>query len=448
MKKIKLTYQQKDELQAKVVDYLANNPDERNHEAVLQQLKEELYDSIHTYPEDYPDESKRGKTEIAAQKEFIELTKVHAPSRVPSFESDLAKMQMEREAFTDTTPTEANSYFSKIAYRLANYKQINAELAKINATRAVYNGGVINECLATLKETYGFDEFSAGTILKFMCQVRLRATMLCKDGKVDIRNYGQPKDYGIMPAFYSMAQGTGKSTLARIIGEVVTGGKCSEHGPDEIMGSFGTLDVFSKPVILLNEMGKTNKDGTDELKKYINGEVVTVNQKYKDPVTENCFASFILTSNVDPMVLNGQDTGSRRICIVEFNNIRPTRSEEEIKECIARLWSACTVDAFEKFYNKTVEDFAIGNLRQQIEENTTDFLISLDQVEATYLMETTHLTLTKVFNYFKNERRNPMPKNKLKSYLESEYFTRTDYGRNSWYKLNQKYTELMTRIEA
>lgn len=423
-KNIVLTIRQTEELQEAVVDFLANAEDNdySNKFAVLQKIYENLYNNKW---HDFSDEEIQ--KQIQAYEALVELGKAS--------DEDKATLEMLKSGNfiagreVQFSSSQVSSFFTKEAEREADYRKINRELSELIKTeRVAFDDTKINNALATIGDCYGIDDKELKPILALFSQIRLRLSTFKKAG-CDIRKIEGYNDFGIMPAFYG-DQGCGKSAFASIISKVV--GLDCEHGIDDILGNYGTKDVFYRPLIVMNEFGRQNKNNLDLLKSYINGEVVTVNKKFKDPIIARCFASFILTSNFDPEMLKGTELGSRRICVIHFNNKIPTKSLQEIEDAVRTIWDNCDETTFEKFFGKTKEDLARDNLAEQTETEIEEFRSYLDDDAVSYLSG--KLLRKQVRDYLSERYRFPMTY--VDSFLKQDsLFKKIKYSKSTYYKL-------------
>lgn len=423
-KSIVLTIQQMKELQEAVVDYLANadENDYSNKSMVLQEIYENLYNNKW---HDLSDEEIQNQ--IKAYEALVSLGKASPDDKATLEMLKSGNFIAGRDVLFSST--QVNGFFTREAEREADFRRINHELSELVKTeRVAFDDTKINNALATIGDCYGIEDKELQPILALFCQIRLRLNAFKKAG-CDIRKIDSYNDFGIMPAFYGN-QGCGKSAFASIIGKVI--GLDCEHGIDDILGNYGTKDVFYRPLIIMNEFGRQNKNNLDLLKSYINGEIVTVNKKFKDPIIARCFASFILTSNFDPEMLKGTELGSRRICVVHFNNNVPTKSLEEIEEAVRTIWDNCDETTFDKFFNITKEDLARDNLANQTETEIEEFRQYLDDDAKNYLSG--KLLRKQVRDYLSERYRLPMTY--VDSFLKQEkLFQKVRYDKVTYYKL-------------
>lgn len=422
---LKLTISQSDKLQDAVVDYIANAPeyDYSNKPAILQRLYEELFNN-----------TVNGMTPEQVQQqirlyEALKSTGKATPEELETLET-LKSGDFISNRVIEFSQSQISSFFSQEAYKEASYKKVNKELLKlVSNERKIFNDGIINNALAKIGDCYGISDKDLRPILALLCQIKLRINAFKKVG--DIRNITSYNDFGIMPAFYG-PQGCGKTEFAAIIANVV--GNCCEHGIDDIIGNYGTMDVFFRPLIIMNEFGRQKKEGLDLLKSYVNGEVVGVNRKFRDTVVGRVFSSFILTSNFDPEMLKGSELGSRRICVVNFCNNIPKLSVDEIKKAVQDIWDNCDESTFDKFFGISKEDLSRGNLEEQTEGAIKEFLGTLTDEDKEWLID--RHTITAIHKYL-TEQRYSWPKTFIQSICNNNnvFSLSEDKSKNKRYKL-------------
>lgn len=428
---LKLTVSQSNKLQEAVIDYLANASeyDYSNKPAVLQRLYEELFNN-----------TINGMTPEQVQQQIRLYEALVATGKATP--EDIATLETFKSGdfignrTIEFSQGQISSFFSQEAYTESSYRKVNKELGKlVSNTRKIFDDKVINDALAKIGDCYGISDKDLRPILALLCQIKLRINAFKKAG--DIRNISSYNDFGIMPAFYG-PQGCGKSEFASIIANVI-GSDC-EHGIDDIIGNYGTMDVFFKPLIVMNEFGRQKKEGLDLLKSYVNGEVVGVNRKYRDTVVGRVFSSFILTSNFDPEMLKGSELGSRRICVVNFCNNIPKLSRDEIKQAVQDIWDNCDETTFDKFFGMSKEDLSRGNLEEQTNGAIEEFLGTLTDDDKEWLMD--RHTITAIHKYL-TEQRYSWPKTFIQSICNNNkvFSLGEDKSRNKRYKLKIFETE-------
>lgn len=421
---MKLTVKETENLQEAVINWLseAGEYDHSNKAAVLQRL--------YNYT--------KNEARIKNYDRFIEMYKSKESLNVLE-EQELKDTLAEREKLLDCSNQECSfsssqisSFFSQEAYTEASFRKINRELEKLINTETEYDDNLINDALAVIGDCYGISDHDLRPILAFFSQIKKRLNCFKTAG--DIRNIDSFHDFGIMPAFYG-PQGCGKSEFASIIAKVVSGAIC-EHSIDDILGNYGTLDVFYKPLIVMNEFGRQNKNNLDLLKSYINGEIVGVNRKYREEVISRCFASFILTSNFDPEMLKGTELGSRRICVIHFENNKPKSTIQEIENAVKTIWDNCDENTFEMFWKMSKEDLSRQNLEEQTTSEINEFIGSLNSDDREYL-GTLH-TRKQIVEYLKKNHQTPMT---YVTYVieNKDVFECHISGRMKRYKINETF---------
>ena len=424
---VKLTVNQTNKLQEAVVDYLANASeyDYSNKSAVLQRIYEELFNNTVNgmSPEQVQNQIRiyeaLASSGNATPEDLAELEKLKSGDFIGNRDVMFSQSQI-------------SSFFSQEAYTEASYRKVNRELSNLVSNEdKEYNDKVIQDALIKIRDCYGISDKDLYPILALFSQIRLRINVFKKAG--DIRKIGKYNDFGIMPAFYG-PQGCGKSDFASIISEVITGSECA-HGIDEILGNYGTMDVFYKPLILMNEFGRQKKEGLDLLKSYINGEIVGVNRKYRETFVGRVFSSFILTSNFDPEMLKGSELGSRRICVVNFCNNAPKLSKDEIKQAVQDIWDNCDEKTFDKFFQISKECLSRRNLEEQTDGAIEEFLNTLTDEDKEWLME--RHTLTAIHKYLTEQKYN-WPKTFIQALCNNVkvFSMGNSKGRDKRYKLN------------
>lgn len=416
-----------EKLQEKVIDYLSKKSEfcTENALCVLQKLYNEVVGVqsneklIETLTNDLKElESKESLSTI--EQKVLEQTKEELKKAIEG-------------SYIEVPVSFVNLFFTKSAEEEATFRKINRELSEMVKTeRTIFDDTAINNALATIGDCYGISDEDLKPILALFSQVKHRINAFRDAG--DIRKISSYNDFGIMPAFHG-EQGCGKSEFASIIARTM-GSEC-EYCIDDIIGDFGTLDVFYKPLIIMNEFGRQKKEGLDLLKSYINGEKVTVNKKFREPVVGRVFSSFILTSNPDPEMLKGTDLGSRRICVVEFTNKIPTKSIDEIERAVKTIWEHCDETTFQRFFNVSKENLSRGNLEKQTESAINDFLSTISEDDKLWLNEEWR-TITAIHHYF-NEQHYSWSKTFIQNICNYGNIFKVENGVNKRRKLDSKY---------
>lgn len=120
--------------------------------------------------------------------------------------------------------------------------------------------------------------------------------------------------------FLCCGQGqTGKSSYLRLIKNLVGQRNASFLSINDLEEKFGPIDLYGKLVNLGDDVPYYLKE-TATLKKLVTGEEFLADQKYKQPINFENFATLIFTTNELPAVSDKSTGFYRRLMIIELNN--------------------------------------------------------------------------------------------------------------------------------
>lgn len=295
----------------------------------------------------------------------------------------------------------------------------------LDLIRAKYPLNSINNVQREFKLRNAISEFSKcypefsdkdiAKLLQFFIQIKTRLFDLSSN------------DQNIMLCLYGK-QGSGKTTLGEAISNVVQG-EVKRHMLDELLGNFGTLDVFTAPIILFDEFGSRQKENLDKLKVLVDGGIIEVNRKYVNPVTGRCLSSFLLTTNTDPDLLKGAETGNRRILVIKMNNNRTFPDKTTVRKALEDMFRYIYVDDLEEFTGYNINNLTIDEYEIQKEETIEDFIISATEEQITSLETASKITVTSLMRIA-----NIMAKQRAIEILsDTRYFTKHVSGRQTYY---------------
>lgn len=404
-------------LQKRAIDYLNTRRDD-DYEPLNNKVMKMRYDSwLEVFSED-----------LNQLNNHIALNSQDA-SKSDEMQKDIAKRQsiynyIENSSIVSDSfnPTD---FLRKFTTPAATYA-INMSLLNMkNASKlpidlpSNYND-IAKKALKNIQTCYSWSNIETAYFVKFLIQCKRRL-------------YKTYNNYNVMLALYGN-QGSGKTEFANALYKVVNCTDKAENMPlDNILGNFGTLDVAKKLLIKFDEFGYQQKENLDSLKTYIDGGLQTINRKYQDPITIEVLSSFILTTNIDPAQLYGNELQSRRILVINFNKGWKS-STEEVKQWLSELWANldCTENGSlltQLGYND--KDLIESKKEEDLDKAFLDWWYSLDEDLRLYLKSSdreSHITLKK----FKNDTGIKYD-TLAKSYLSSKYFDVYIYGRNKWY---------------
>lgn len=404
-------------LQKRVIDYLNTKRDD-DYEPLKNKVMKMRYAS---WQEVFSDELKQIEEHIALNSQDI--------SKSDEIQKDIAKRQSIYN-FIESSSFVSDSFSPNDFFR--NYTTVAATSAINKSLRDMKNASklpvdlpptyndIAKEALKNIQTCYGWSDTETAYFVKFLIQ--------CKNRLYNIRN-----NYNIMLALYG-DQGSGKTEFANALYKAVNNTEKAENMPlDNILGSFGTLDVAKKLLIKFDEFGFQHKENLDALKTYIDGGIQTINRKYQDPIAVEVISSFILTTNIDPAILYGNELQSRRIMVINFDKGWKS-SIKEVSRWINDLWA--NLDNTENgsllkqlgFDDKCLIEQKKAN---DLEDAFLDWWYSLPSDTQFSLQSTSresHMTLQK-FKLMVGLTSDTL----AKAYLSGKYFEVYVSGRNKWY---------------
>ena len=217
----------------------------------------------------------------------------------------------------------------------------------------------------------------------------------------------------------------GKSTFLKIMMNMIGKENCSALSLDDVVNSrFRVYQVAGKLLNIGDDIGNGYIPEAEVLRKLITGDVVTAEQKGKDPIEFNCYAKFIFSANDIPRIKDPKGATARRIIIIPFKN-KFDRSKENFdpyfldkilsRECMEYMIKV-GIDGLKRVLEnkgftetedtqKLINEFNKNNnpVLEYIDflENELDEPISLDYLIATYSCMN---ILNGVFNYPNKDR--------------------------------------------
>lgn len=113
----------------------------------------------------------------------------------------------------------------------------------------------------------------------------------------------------------------GKSTFLKILIHMVGKNNCSALSLDDIVKSrFRVYQVAGKLLNVGDDIGNGYIPEAEILRKLITGDIITAEQKGKNPIEFYCYAKFIFSTNDIPRIKDPTGATARRIIIIPFRN--------------------------------------------------------------------------------------------------------------------------------
>lgn len=139
---------------------------------------------------------------------------------------------------------------------------------------------------------------------------------------VDVQNYVQEYiGYTLLPdtrfeksLFFTGGGSNGKTTLARIVARLHR--KVAGMELDNLTG-FALTGLVGASLVVVDETPKRINE--QALKRIISGNFISIERKYRDPLTISCTAKWLINGNTVPAISDQTNGFWRRFSIVEFN---------------------------------------------------------------------------------------------------------------------------------
>lgn len=113
----------------------------------------------------------------------------------------------------------------------------------------------------------------------------------------------------------------GKSTFLKILMYLLGKNNCSALNLDDIVNfRFRLYQVVGKLLNIGDDIGTRHILEAENLKKLITGDIITAEQKGKDPIEFNCYAKFLFSANEMPRIKDPTGAMARRLIIIPFKN--------------------------------------------------------------------------------------------------------------------------------
>lgn len=139
----------------------------------------------------------------------------------------------------------------------------------------------------------------------------------------------------------------GKSTFLKILSYLIGKNNISALNLDDITNSrFRLYQVANKLLNIGDDIGSSYIPESENFRKLVTGDIITAEQKGKDPIEFNCYAKFIFSANEIPKIKDPTGATARRIIIIPFlNSFTPNNKDYDpyfldkikTKECMEYL---------------------------------------------------------------------------------------------------------------
>lgn len=113
--------------------------------------------------------------------------------------------------------------------------------------------------------------------------------------------------------------GTGKSTLLRLITDLVGPNNATYLSTKDLESTFLPAELYGKLVNVGDDIPFLKISDSSQIKKLVSGEVIMVQRKFSQPLKMINFATLIFTANQLPNSLDRTSGFMRRLCLIDMN---------------------------------------------------------------------------------------------------------------------------------
>jgi hypothetical protein len=291
--------------------------------------------------------------------------------------------------------------------------------------------------LEKLKEIYTFNDTDLMKISCWLTQVKRTA-------------YNLEIKCPTALAFYSPKKATGKSTFMTLIKKAVLSSYQNEphlknFSLDDLFTRFKPVELIQDLVITIDEIGWMSKDITAQMKNLITDtNEISIEKKYKDPISARKLANFMVTANNDPADLFYSDAHERRLSVIDNFDKKIDMAQNELYELICNIWRTAPLE----YMYDTNELMKLNLNRVRSHDEIFEALYELYFDSSGYAASDERKqwrTLTQLHDDFKRHNID-LNKKYLKSYLETtpSHFKKSVSSRLTRYKATK---ELLDEIE-
>lgn len=246
---------------------------------------------------------------------------------------------------------------------------------KTLASEGTSNSEVYKENWNKIKKAYHLTDEDGSKLTHLLNQIKNRVLETETENQIMLCLYGK--------------QGDGKTVFAQALASAVSGtpvSKVVNMGMDSLLDKFQNPFIYAKPLLVLNEFGKSNKENADALKMFVDGGYQEVEEKFKTKKSVKIISSAILTTNTNPEQLYSREGESRRILTINWPDQGSKESktdwelqQDDLVEIFKAMYETVSNDTLKEVFETTSRTITVEKARKESEENWFEFIAGLEQ---------------------------------------------------------------------